>query len=160
MSLIIDGHNLIPKIPGLALSDLDDEMRLVELVNEYCRLTRNRAELFFDGAPPAQRPSPTVGLVHPHYIRKGTSADDAIIAFLHQAKKSAKNNLVVTSDHRIQAEARAVGCTVMTSEVFASEMIHKFRNSPATESKKERNLSEKEVDQWLDIFGTGQDKDS
>lgn len=160
MSLIIDGHNLIPKIPGLSLSDLDDEMRLVELINEYCRLTRNHAELFFDGAPPAQRPSPTVGLVHPHYIRKGTAADDAIIAFLHRAKNNARNNTVVTSDHRIQVEARAVGCTVMTSEVFATEMIHKFRSSPASESKKERNLSEKEIDQWLDIFGSGQNKDS
>jgi len=160
MSLIIDGHNLIPKIPGLALSDPDDELHLVELVNEYCRLTRNHAELFFDGAPPAQRPSATVGLVHPHYIRKGTAADDAIIAFLHRANKNARNYTVVTSDHRIQVEARAVGCTVITSELFAAEMIKKFRSSSAADSKREQSLSDKEVDQWMDIFGSGQNKDS
>jgi len=160
MSLIIDGHNLIPKIPGLALSDLDDELRLVELVNEYCRLTRDHAELFFDGAPPAQRPSPTLGLVHPHYIRKGTAADDAIIAFLHRANKGARNYTVVTSDHRIQVEARAVGCTVITSELFAAGMINKFRSSSAPESKREQNLSDREIDQWMEIFGSGQSKDS
>jgi len=43
--LIIDGHNLVPKIPGLHLKDEDDEVRLIELLQEYCRLARRQAEL-------------------------------------------------------------------------------------------------------------------
>ena len=52
MPLIIDGHNLIPKIPGLSLQAIDDETQLVELLGEYCRLSRRQVEVFFDNAPP------------------------------------------------------------------------------------------------------------
>lgn len=160
MNYIIDGHNLIPKIPGFALSDPDDEQHLVELIYEYCRITRAHAELYFDGAPHAQKSPQGGGLVHTHYIRKGIAADDAIIAFLHQAGKNARNYTVVTSDHRIQAEARAVSSPVLLSEEFAREMVTKFRSSTVAQSKGEPHLSSAEMDQWLEIFGTDQDKNS
>ena len=32
--LVIDGHNLIPKIPGLRLDDPDDEMKLIEKLTQ------------------------------------------------------------------------------------------------------------------------------
>jgi len=158
MTLIIDGHNLIPKIPGLSLSDEYDEQHLLELVREYCRVTRSHAEVFFDGAPPPQRAASSGGLVHTHYIRKGTAADDAIVAFLKNAGKSARNHTVISSDHRVQAEARALGSTVMTSEVFAGEMIRKFRASTAAPTKAEPALSAAEVDHWLEVFGSNRDE--
>jgi len=48
--IVIDGHNLIPKVPGIHLADPDDENKLIQMIGEYCRLSRTRADLFFDGA--------------------------------------------------------------------------------------------------------------
>jgi len=160
MTLIIDGHNLIPKVPGLSLSDENDELHLLELVREYCRLSRSRAEVFFDGAPPPRQSPSGGGLVHTHYIRKGTPADDAIIAFLKQSGKAARNHTVVTSDRRVQSEARALGSPVLTSEVFAGEMIRRFRESTPPEGRGEPSLSEDEVNHWLEIFGSDRDTKS
>ena len=56
--LVIDGHNLVPKIPGLSLHEVDDEERLLALLQAYARAKRKKIEVFFDGAPPGQ------GIVH------------------------------------------------------------------------------------------------
>jgi len=51
MPYIIDGHNLIPRV-GLRLDALDDEMALVEILRDFCRIKKKRVEVYFDGAPP------------------------------------------------------------------------------------------------------------
>ena len=85
MTLIIDGHNLIPKVPGMQLSDMDDETKLVELVREYCRRRRVKAEVFFDGALPGFKAGSGGGLVHVHNVRKGRTADDAMVKQIGRA---------------------------------------------------------------------------
>ena len=47
--IIVDGHNLIPKIKGLSLKMLDDESELIQILQEYARLTRKKIEVYFDG---------------------------------------------------------------------------------------------------------------
>ncbi len=160
MTLIIDGHNLIPKIPGISLADENDEQQLLALISEYCRLTRNHAEVFFDGAPPPQRLPGGGGLVHAHYVRKGTAADDAIIAFVEKSGKNAKNQTVVSSDRHIQAQVRAFGSAVVSSETFAAKVIRKFRESPAAKTKDEPSLSDEEVNRWMEIFRAGRGQNS
>ena len=152
MTLVIDGHNLVPKIPGLHLTDLDDEPRLIHLVQEYCRLRRNNAELFFDGALPGTASGSSGGLVHVHSVRKGLTADQAIVDFLTTKGKSAKNFTVVTSDRRILAEVRSLGCAVVSSDQFAADLVNTL--SKLTEEKKaqEKPLSADEVDDWLALF--------
>ena len=44
MPYIIDGHNLIPHV-GLRLNALDDEMALVEMLREFCRVKKKRVEV-------------------------------------------------------------------------------------------------------------------
>ena len=55
MPYLIDGHNLIPKVPGLSLKAIDDEMQLVEKLQEFCRRRGKQVEVFFDKAPPGGR---------------------------------------------------------------------------------------------------------
>ena len=160
MKYIIDGHNLIPNIPGLTLSDLDDEVQLIRLIQEYCRLSRSQAELFFDGAPPAYKLQGGGGSVHMHFVRKGTSADDAIIQYMHHAGQNKQNLTLVTSDHRIHAEARSLGIKILESPMFARVMIQMLRAAQDTRSKAEPELSSSEVDQWLEIFGSDRNKNS
>jgi len=156
--IIIDGHNLIPKIPGMKLSDSEDENALVEVINEYCRLSRTQAELFFDGAPaPGYLPKKS-GLVNVHFIRKELSADDAIINYIRQHHRPNYLLTVISSDHRIQNAVRSLGTEVLSSEAFYAEMQRVFSSPAAAREKKERTLSESELQFWLDEFETRQSR--
>jgi predicted RNA-binding protein with PIN domain len=160
MILVIDGHNLIPKIPGLNLRDLDDEPKLIELVQQYCRLKRTSAELFFDGALPGFNSGIKGGLVHIHAIRKGSTADEAMIDFLAQKGKSARNFTLVSSDHHVQAEVRSLGTAVISSDQFARELINVLAQGDKTESGQSQPLSAAEVEDWLELFNSkGKNKD-
>jgi predicted RNA-binding protein with PIN domain len=153
MFLIIDGHNLIPKIPGLNLSDLDDEPRLAEMIREYCRRKRARAELFFDGGLPGFAQPAKGGAVHIHVITKSSTADRAIIDFFMQKGHNSRNYTLVSSDHYVQNQSRNLGATVISSEQFAQELTQTLLQPEArSNSGAEHPLSKAEVDEWLEIF--------
>ena len=115
MPYLIDGHNLIPKL-GLRLESLDDEMELIAILQEFCRMTRKGADVYFDGAPAPHAGTRKYGSVSAHFVRLGSSADEAIRRRLKSLGKSAKNWPVVTSDRQVQAEARAAQAGIITSE--------------------------------------------
>lgn len=149
---IVDGHNLIPKIPGVSLEDLEDENRLIEILNEFCRLGRAQVEVYFDGAPNPTTPQRKSGLSHAHFIRKGLSADDAIIDYVRKQQKPSFQLTVVSSDHRVQTAVKTAGAIAMTSEAFAAEMQRVFTSPAALQEQKEKRLSPEEVAAWLDEF--------
>ena len=152
MTLIIDGHNLIPKMPGMQLSDMDDESQLVEYIREYCRRNRMKAELFFDGAPAGSTPVKGGGLVHIHFVRKGLTADQAMIDYLNQQGKNARNFILITSDHRVQSEAHSLGCKVVSSDQFAAEVINSLSQVEVYSKANDQPLQADEVEKWLEIF--------
>jgi len=158
--IIIDGHNLIPKVPGINLSDFDDENKLITVVGEYCRLARVRAELFFDGAPPGTATRARHGLVHVHYVKQGTTADDAILQYLRKEGNNARNLLVVSSDHRVQTEARSLRAAVMTSDQFSIQMQRTFSGPVAAREMKEKIPSEDEVEEMLKLMTAKRDENS
>ena len=150
MPYIVDGHNLIPKV-GLSLSADDDEMKLVEMLREFCRVKKTHVEIYFDGAPPGYANTRKFGYVTAHFVRKGRTADQAIHARLRKMGKSAKNWTVVSSDHEVRASARSV----QAKRVYSAEFAHEVKEAQfavfenPTEDKK---LSKNEVDAWLKIF--------
>lgn len=152
MTLVIDGHNLVPKIPGMRLTDMDDESELIQLVQQYCRLRRNNAELFFDGALPGMPGVKTGGLVHVHNVPKGMTADQAIVDFLSARGKAARNYTLVSSDRRVQAEARSLGCTILSSDQFSAELVNTLSQMSEEKKKQDKPLSAAEVDEWLEWF--------
>ena len=160
MPIIIDGHNLIPNISGLNLRALDDEMQLIELLQVYCRVKRRNIEVYFDGAPAGRTGIRRFGLVTAVFVRKGTQADDAIIAKLMKLGKKARNWRVVTSDRKIQTQARALYAEVVRSESFADEMEEVqgyLLENPSEQS--DRKLSDQEIDEWLKLFNEGKGDD-
>ena len=118
MPYLIDGHNLVPKL-GLRLDSIDDEMELISILQEFCRLERRQVEVFFDGAPMPQAGIRNLGTVTAHFVRLGTTADDAIRNRLKKLGKSAKNWTVVSADRQVQANARSAHAEVMSSDTFA-----------------------------------------
>ena len=155
MPYLIDGHNLIPKL-GLRLDSPDDEMELVAILQEFHRVTRKDIEVYFDGAPAPHAGTRKLGTVTAHFVRLGTTADDAIRRRLQTLGKSARNWTVISSDRQVQAEASAVRAEVISSDSFAA-MLKQARAS-APKANHDRELAESEVEEWLRIFQRGKPK--
>ena len=154
MPYLIDGHNLIPHIPGITLKDLEDEIALIGQLKDFAARERTRVEVFFDQAPPSQAGSRTFGLVKAHFIRQGMTADQAIISRLSKIGGDAKNWTVVTSDREILVEARSIHSKTLSSRDFARVLLGGGSNSPSNESAGEKpDATGEDVDFWLDQFG-------
>jgi predicted RNA-binding protein with PIN domain len=157
MPYLVDGHNLIPKLPGLTLEEIDDEVHLIELLQTYARRSRKALEVYFDNAPPGQPRLRSYGSVTAHFVRQGQTADQAIGARLKRLGSAARNWTVVSSDGQVQAAARAARARVLSSEAFAHQMLSsedRGEEPPPTE----RDLSESEIKDWMKLFGLDEDK--
>jgi predicted RNA-binding protein with PIN domain len=158
MPYLIDGHNLIPKIPGLALQAIDDEIQLITLLQEFCRKTRKQAEVYFDNLPAGQPKARNYGNVIARFVRQGRTADAAIQARLSKLGPAARNWTVVSSDREVQAAARAARARVMRSETFAQKLVQTLDKTGVQSPREEGTLSTEEVDEWLDLFGSQEEK--
>jgi uncharacterized protein len=152
MAYMIDGHNLIPKIPGLSLQDLDDEIHLIELLQEFCRMQRKKVEVYFDRAPAGQAGTRQYGQVIAHFVTQHSSADDAIRQRLARLGKSAKNWTVVSSDAAVQAEARAAGAQALAAEQFVRLLRQPKKSSATQDEERPSEMGPDEIDDWLKLF--------
>lgn len=154
MPVIVDGHNLVPKIPGMNLEDDNDEVQLIELLLVYCRVRRKQAEVYFDKASYGHPRVQKYGAVTAFFARPGKTADDEIKGKMIRLGRSARNWTVVSSDGSIQAAARAARAEVIASEEFSRELenISKETSSPG-KSQDRNDLSSEELAMWLEIFG-------
>ena len=159
MPYLIDGHNLVPKIPGLSLKDADDEQRLLEMLGEFCRKTRKKADVFFDNAPPNGVRTHNLGLLTAHFVRQGTTADEAIRQKLLRLGREAHNWTVVSSDQAVQGSARASQAHYISSDAFTSilmqalDSVQSHRVQKDQDASADASLSQDEVDDWLKLFG-------
>jgi predicted RNA-binding protein with PIN domain len=154
MPYIIDGHNLIPKVPGLSLEAADDELQLVEMLQEFCRLSRKEAEVHFDNAPAGQPRARSYGRVTARFARAGESADQTIAARLRRLGGAARNWTVVSSDRSVQASARAARAQALSSEAFARQMAQTLQEGGREASPGEDAAPDPEdVEDWLRLFG-------
>jgi predicted RNA-binding protein with PIN domain len=149
MPFLIDGHNLIPHM-GLKLDSLDDEQQLIRLLQEYSRLGRSQVEVFFDNAQPGQPARQKFGVVTAHFVRRPQIADEAICRRIVKLAGAAKNWTVVSSDHRVQAEARTLKVRAIPSDEFARQVRLTLRKKPISSGNEP--LSEKDIQEWLDLF--------
>lgn len=151
MPYLIDGHNLIPKM-GLRLEDFDDELALVEQLNEFCRISRRGGvEVYFDNALPVYPETRKSGLITAHFVRRPMIADEAIRLRLKKLGRGAKNWSVVSSDHRVQNDARAAGAKVISSDEFARTVAETLR-AGLPPSGKDKPMSERELEEWMKLF--------
>ena len=162
MPFLIDGHNLIPKTPGLNLNSLDDEIQLIKRLQIFCQQNQKKIDVYFDNAPPGFQSTQKYGSVTAHFVRQGITADTAIRKRLASLGRSAKNWTVVTSDRVVQAEARNFHAKVIPSERFADEMLgvqQVDEDDPGNDSNV--SLDQSEIQDWLQYFtGNGEDAES
>ena len=152
MAYMIDGHNLIPHVAGLSLSAPDDEQRLIERLQIFCRKERKQVEVYFDKAAPGQSGEQRFGMVKAYFVQAGITADQAIQRRLARLGRTARNWTVVTSDLAIQAAARERHAQVIDSEQFAARLLNNKITDGLTEKGEDVKLSPDEVDDWLHLF--------
>ncbi len=159
MEYYIDGHNLIPRVGGIRLSDENDEQQLLERLQQYASLSRNKCTVFFDKAPDKKTRDDHYGTIHVVYVTHLIKADEEIIARVNKiGKTKAREIIVVSSDQHVSWQCHQAGAAVMESEKFASEMERYFSgNNHSDRGKKgkiriEPKLSPREVEEWMKIF--------
>ena len=127
-------------------------MELVSRLQRFCRVERKQADVYFDGAPPGRAETRKMGLVTAHFVRIGWTADAAIRARLKALGREARTWIVVTSDRQVQADARAAGSQVSSSETFAKRVLESEGAPDAAAPSSDAKISEEEVEEWLRLF--------
>ncbi len=152
MPYLVDGHNLIPKIPGMSLKMIDDENQLIQMLQDFCRQQQKGVEVFFDRAPAGSEPKKKLGRLTVHYVRQGRSADSAIYERLRKLGGEAHNWTVVSSDRAVQASARQERAQFLDSETFARQLFQAKDAGISSSERPEYSNSPEEIDEWLEFF--------
>jgi predicted RNA-binding protein with PIN domain len=137
----------------MSLQDIDDEIQLVKLLQEFCRINRKKVEVYFDNAPPGSPRARNYGSVLARFIRQGETADHAIQKKLKRLGGEARNWTVVSSDREVQVNARAARAKILSAEVFAEQLIELMEEPGEVSLQEKRDLSPQEVEKWMQIFG-------
>jgi len=165
MHYIIDGHNLIGKMPDISLKDPNDEVRLVLRLKSWVAESKQRqVTLFFDGGVPGgsvnRLSSRNLKVI---FAPSGQTADSLIIRYLKKLKNPGGYTLV-TSDREIIRAAQALRIRFLQSEQFVERMGFVFAE-PKVEKEVKKDtavspakptdpkVSEAEIQEWLDLFG-------
>jgi predicted RNA-binding protein with PIN domain len=150
MTILIDGHNLIGKMPDLRLDDPADEEKLLLRLRAYRAHTGRHLLVYFDPGVAYQSPTHrSEGGISIRQAGTGQSADDLMIRDISRHHNPSELT-VVTSDHAIQQVARQHGARVLDSATFAAELS---RPPEKAEDSETPPLSEEEIEEWLAIFG-------
>lgn len=163
MPLLIDGHNLIAHMPGLHLSDVDDEAQLVMLLRRYAATRRGRSiTVVFDHGVYGH-PQRLDGYgVTCYFARSPHDADTQLIRRITTIAHP-REWTVVTSDRQVAQAAMARGIKVIDARTFAQtlqQLATPAHRQPSTNTDKpEQPPDRSEVDEWLRLFGEEEQDD-
>jgi predicted RNA-binding protein with PIN domain len=147
MPYLIDGHNLIPRVRGLNLQQLDDEQELIARLDAYFQVQRKQAVVYFDRAQPGGSPDLQRAFLKVHFVRPPAIADTAILRHLRRLKGEARNWVVVSSDNAVRQGAEHLRARVLSSEEFAVLLDEK-----SEKGIKDAKPGGDDVDFWLKTF--------
>lgn len=164
MIYLIDGHNLIGKMPDIDLADPDDEQKLVYRLRDWIQLhSRRDVQVYFDaGEFGGVGNLNSVSRLKIQFARVGRTADELLIKAIRKLNNPQEYTLV-TSDREIiyAAKQRRVG--YILSEEFAAMLAEALQPDledrlpdktlpvePGAELEPE--VSDGEVENWIDIF--------
>lgn len=153
MSYIIDGHNLIPKIPGFSLAQVDDEICLIRLLMTFCQKKKSRAVVFFDRAAPGHQGERAFGAVSAIFVSDRRKADDAIHDYLVAHRREVSNFTVVSSDRQVRRDAASLRAHVLSAEAFADLLaVCNYSETPIHGEAEPDLLSPEEISEWERLF--------
>ena len=164
MHYIIDGHNLIGKLPDISLKDPNDEVKLTMRLKSWVAESKKRqVTLFFDGGMMGS----TLNRMSSRNLKvifapSGRTADSLIISHMRKLKNP-RGYTLVTSDREIIGHAKSLRIRSLLSEEFIEHMGFVFKEMPEKTQKVTKEIkpdkpdaaeiSEAEVQEWLELFG-------
>jgi predicted RNA-binding protein with PIN domain len=150
--ILIDGHNLIGRCPGLSLHDPDDEEKLVRLLVAYAARAGKRVTVVFDpGELATVLQTRRLGGVEAVFAPYGRSADALIVQRVQRSRHPGEW-LVVTSDQKLAEQVARLGARTRDAQTFAAEAC----TPAAVESEqKQTPPSPDEVESWMKLFQGG-----
>lgn len=158
MRYLIDGHNLIAKIPDISLEDSNDEIELILRLKSWAAASpKRKVTVYFDGGLPGgvahRLSSNNIKVI---FAPQGKTADSLIIQYIGRVNNPPEYTLI-TSDQQIINAAEKRKMPHWRSEKFARQLgsgkRKKTASSPSTDAD-DPHISPDEVAQWLEIFGS------
>jgi hypothetical protein len=162
MHYLIDGHNLIGRIPDIRLDDPDDEVELVLRLRSWSARSRGRrvTVIFDHGLPGGKDKGLSTSKVQVVFASSGQSADSLLIKRI-KSTKNPRQMTLVTSDNHILRVAGEHRMPVLKAEDFALKLSPQARlagapgpekNHGSNELEIDPQLSDEEINMWLDLF--------
>lgn len=152
MAYMIDGHNLIGKLPDIDLDDPNDEAMLVQKLSAFAARTRKRCLVIFDKGLPGGKSRMSNQNVTVFFAPHDANADRVMINRI-SGIQNPKDWTIVSSDNAVLAAAKRRKISTLKSAEFASLME---RPEPpeklGVDESPDVRLSPKEVEEWLSLF--------
>ncbi len=161
MQYLIDGHNLIAKLPDIELTDPNDEVKLVLKLRGWASVRRQRKViLYFDGGLPGGRErNISTSDVQVVFATQGKTADRLIIQHINRVKNPAEY-ILVSSDQQIIKAAQARKMKFWRSQKFVKQMQQEKTDRQAKPAQDEDletavdpTISAAEVAEFMEMFG-------
>lgn len=159
MAYLIDGHNLIARLPDISLEDPDDEWKLVLLLRGFAARTGKRCVVIFDHGLPGGRSRYSNRAVEVVFAAAHQTTADNIIKERIAAARDTVAWTVISSDNEILDAARARGMRAVLSVHFVDilqppepEIDPGIADNPI--------VSQEEIEEFLRLFGDGSEHQS
>jgi predicted RNA-binding protein with PIN domain len=155
---LIDGHNLIGSglIPGLDLSQADDEQRLAAFLRGQQPLLRQPITVVFDGGLPGGQALELSGSgVTVIFAAQDRTDADSLIRARVRKHKMPSEVIVVSNDGQLCREVQALGAGVLSAAAFLQRLANPRRRPAPRQARPqtEPKLPKSEVTAWLREFG-------
>jgi len=152
MQYLIDGHNLIGKLPDINLDDPNDEAKLVQKLIGFSARTKNRCTVVFDHGIPGGVSRMSNRNVKVIFSSTNSNADKVMIDRIYK-QKNPKDWFVVSGDNEVLSVARRRRIQVLTSSQFVDLLQRPAPlDKPDVDEAVDVHLTEDEVDEWMTLF--------
>jgi predicted RNA-binding protein with PIN domain len=153
MPYLIDGHNLIARLPDIDLEDPNDEAKLVDKLKGFVARDRKKCTVVFDGGLPGGVSTMSTGSVKVIFAASQHTNADNVIKERIRKIPDARNWTIVSSDNEVLDFARQHKMKAQTSAEFAQTLQRKPRIKDSRGEALHVQVPKDEVDEWLNIFG-------
>lgn len=160
MPYLIDGHNLIAKLPDIDLADPNDEAKLVIKLKGLVAKKRGRMQctVIFDCGLPGGYSAMSTKSVQVIFAAMRHSDADHLLKLHISRTRDPKNWTVVSSDQAVLDCARAHKMRWLTSAEFVDKIVEESPAENAPGEEVDIQITDAEVEEWMDLFGGGESR--
>jgi uncharacterized protein len=152
MQYLIDGHNLIGRLPDLSLDDPNDEAQLVQKLAGFSARTKSKCTVIFDKGLPAGQSRMSTGSVKVVFAPRHSSADQVMIQRINKVSNPQMWTVVSSDNEVLNAAIRRKMKTLKSADFAALMQRPPPPDRPGRDIDADLRLSADEVDEWLRLF--------